>query len=198
MRSMYITPVVKQILIGCIVFFAGTYLLQARGIIDLNMVLAMYYPNSEYFKPWQIITHMFMHGGISHILFNMLALVSIGTFLERFMGAKKFLQLYFFSGLGAVFIHVLSQFIQIHHITGLWFPSTEDIGIKLFSDMDTGQLMVNTNGSYIREREDLRIFGPVVGASGAIYGVVAAFAFLFPNTELMIMFIPYPIKAKYL
>ncbi len=186
MNRIQLTPVVKQILIGCVVLFAGTFLLNARGLIDLEMWLAMYYPISPFFKPWQIITHMFMHGSIGHIVFNMFALVSIGMIIERFMGGKKFLQLYFFSGLGAIGVHILSQAVELHNITGLWFPSLSELG-----------LIIDGNSiSYNRVKQVL--LTPVLGASGAIYGVVAAFAYLFPNTELMIMFIPYPIKAKYL
>jgi len=197
MNRFPITPIIKQILIGCIVLFAGTFLLKQRQIIDLNMVLAMFYPNSPFFKPWQIITHMFMHGSLAHIIFNMFALVSIGVIIERFLGPKKFLQLYFFSGLGAIAVHVISQAVEIHYITGLWFPNFDQLG--LIVDGDT----LRSNGSVLKTQEVFdkvatTVFSPVLGASGAIYGVVAAFAFLFPNTELMVMFIPYPVKAKYL
>jgi membrane associated rhomboid family serine protease len=181
-----LTPVVKQILIGCIVLFAGTYILQSRNI-NLNIWLAMFYPNAPFFKPWQLITHMFMHGNLGHIIFNMFALVSIGTIIERFIGNKKFLKLYFFSGFGAIAIHVLSQVIEIYNLTGLWFPDYKQLGIVVDGNM-IGPISKITD----------IVSTPVLGASGAIYGVVAAFAYLFPNTELMIMFIPYPIKAKYL
>lgn len=191
-----LTPVVKQILIGCIVLFAGTYLLQTKGL-NLNMWLAMFYPNAPFFKPWQIITHMFMHGNLGHIFFNMFALVSIGIIIEGFLGSKKFLKLYFFSGFGAIAIHVLSQIIEIYNITGLWFPDYNQLGLLVDGDV------IKPDGTFIKTQEQFdKIAGivstPVLGASGAIYGVVTAFAFLFPNTELMIMFIPYPIKAKYL
>jgi membrane associated rhomboid family serine protease len=193
-----LTPVVKQILIGCIILFAGTYLLQLKHLINLNMVLAMFYPHSPFFKPWQIVTHMFMHGNLGHIFFNMFALVSIGTIVERFLGSKKFLQLYFLSGLGAIAIHCLSQVVEIHYITGLWFPDFNQLGLIV-----DGDSIRPSPDSLLRTQDDFDrvanvVASPVLGASGAIYGVVAAFAFLFPNTELMIMFIPYPIKAKYL
>lgn len=197
MNRIQLTPVVKQLLIACFILFAGTYLLKIKGIIDLDDVLAMHFPKSALFKPWQIITHMFMHGGLWHIVFNMFALVSLGVIIERFIGSKKFLQLYFFSGLGAIFIHVISQVIQIHSITGLWFPSESILGLELHGS----NIQYNTN--YIHsDAEAVTVaeiyFGGVLGASGAIYGLAAAFAFLFPNTELIFLFIPYPIKAKYM
>jgi membrane associated rhomboid family serine protease len=197
MNRLALTPVVKQILIGCVILFAGTYLLNAKGTINLQMVLSMFYPNSPFFKPWQIITHMFMHGSLGHIIFNMFALVSIGTIIERFLGPKKFLQLYFFSGLGAILIHFLSQVVQIHHLTGLWFPDFNQLGLIVDGySIKTSGLLLTTQEQFDAVTDIVAT--PVLGASGAIYGVVAAFAFLFPNTELMIMFIPYPIKAKYL
>ncbi len=205
MNRIQLTPVVKQILIGCVVLFIGTYLLKVRGVIDLDNYLAMFYPKSPNFRPWQIITHMFMHATadengnlvLSHIIFNMFGLVSFGVFLERFMGSKKFLQLFFFSGLGAILIHFVSQIVELHHITGLWFPNFSDMGFSA----DGREL--HSSSPVISSEEDLLKVGgivipPILGASGAIYGVVAGFAYLFPNTEMMIIFIPYPIKAKYL
>ncbi len=189
-----LTPVVKQILIGCIVLFAGTYLMEARNI-DLRQWLSVFYPRSPLFKPWQLVTHMFMHGNLGHIVFNMFALVSIGSVIERFMGGKKFLQLYFISGFGAILVHFISQAVELYNITGMWFPSLSDMGMTVVDER------VRAVGPMSQTQYDeifQLVFGPVLGASGAIYGVVVAFAYLFPNSELMIMFIPYPIKAKYL
>ena len=197
MNRIEITPVIKQILIACVVLFLGSYLLESRNVYDLNGLLAMHFPNSPLFKPWQIITHMFMHGGIAHLAFNMFALVSMGVIIEKVMGGQRFFKLYFYSGLGAIALHLGIQVFQVHSITGLWFPSMSDMGLKIDGEQ------IFSNGSVITSKEDLNKLGGIysqtlLGASGAIYGVVVAFAFLFPNTELMLMFIPYPIKAKYL
>lgn len=197
MNRIEITPVIKQMLIACVVLFLGTYLLESRNVYDLNGLLAMHFPNSPLFKPWQIITHMFMHGGIAHLAFNMFALVSMGVIIEKVMGGKRFFQLFFFSGLGAIVLHLGIQVWQVHSITGLWLPSLSDMGLKIEGEQ------IFSNGSVIKSNEDLNKLGGIyfqtlLGASGAIYGVVVAFAFLFPNTELMLMFIPYPIRAKYL
>jgi membrane associated rhomboid family serine protease len=196
MNRIFLTPIVKQIVIGCVVLFIGSILMGNKGI-NLNEYLAMHYPHNPLFKPWQLISHMFMHGGFSHLLFNMIGLISIGVVVENFMGSKRFLTLFFFAGFGAIGIHILSQIIELHNITGLWFPSANDLDLVIEGEK------VKTNSPLIPDSETLSkvssiIFSQVVGASGALYGVVTAFAFLFPNTELMIMFIPYPIKAKYL
>ena len=197
MNRLELTPVVKQILIGCIVLFIGTQLLAGRNDIDLYAMLSMHYPMNPLFKPWQIITHMFMHGGLAHIAFNMFAMVSIGVIIEKIMGSKRFLQLFFFSGLGAIALHLGIQAIQIHNLTGLWFPDLQALGLKVDGDR------IFSDGVVIKTKEDLDAIGSmffqsIVGASGALYGILVAFAFLFPNTELIFMFIPFPIKAKYL
>ncbi len=138
-----------------------------------------------------------MHGGIGHLLFNMVALASLGSTLENFLGPKKFVQLYFIAGLGALLVHFISQIVVLYIDFHLWLPSMNDFGITINGDK------IYANSNLITSQEELRkvggiFMGSVVGASGAIYGVAVAFAYLFPNSEMMIMFIPYPIKAKYL
>lgn len=194
-----LTPAVKQILIACIVLFIGTKLLQMKGTIDLEFILSAHYPNSGFFQPWQIITHMFMHdsSNIGHLVFNMFGLVSIGVIMEDFLGTKKFVQLYFISGLGALAIHFLVVILKLHYETGLWLPNFADLGLTIDGTM------IKSNGTVLKTQEAFDgvvslVFGSVEGASGALYGIVVAYAFLFPNRTLMIMFIPYPIKAKYL
>ncbi|MEZ4804123.1 MAG: rhomboid family intramembrane serine protease [Bacteroidia bacterium] len=91
-----LTPVIQQILIGCVVLFIGTYLLEGREYFDLNNILAFHYPKNELFKPWQIITHMFMHGGIAHLAFNMFALVSLRVTIEKIVGSKSSLFYFLF------------------------------------------------------------------------------------------------------
>jgi len=117
--------------------------------------------------------------------------------MENFLGTKKFVQLYFISGLGALAIHFLVQIFQLHYQFELWLPSPADLGLRIEGNT------IYSNESIIKTQEALAsagsiIAGSVEGASGALYGVVVAYAFLFPNRTLMIMFIPYPIKAKYL
>ena len=152
-----ITPVTRNIIIINVVVF----LLANTIFPQMYDYLVVYFPLAPQFKSWQIITHMFMHGGIMHIAFNMLTLASFGPLLERFLGEKKYIMLYFLSGLGAFALN------------SLWI---------YYQTVTTGHF------------ENVAM----LGASGAIFGVVAAFTALYPNAEMMIMFIHFPIKAKIL
>jgi membrane associated rhomboid family serine protease len=141
------TPVVLNlIIINALVFFAQLFLDNSLGVTEK---LALFPFKSGFFEPYQLVTHMFTHGGFGHILFNMFALWSFGTMLERSWGPKRFLIFYLVCGLAAGLAHLLLENV------------------------------------------------PAVGASGAIMGIFAAFAYLFPNTELIIFPIPMPIKAKF-
>ncbi|MDA8886015.1 rhomboid family intramembrane serine protease [Bacteroidia bacterium] len=150
--------VTKNLIIINVLFFLATYLLQSK--INLYQYLALFHFSTEMFKPWQIITHMFMHGGFSHLIFNMIALYFVGSRLEQVWGAKKYLNFYLITGLGAALLHAAVQTYEINH--GMISP-----------------------------------YSSSVGASGAIYGLLVAFALYWPNTEFLLYFV-LPIKAKYL
>lgn len=196
MNRLNITPLVKQILIACIVLFVGKLLLENKGI-DLDQYLALSYVKNEDFKPWQLITHMFMHGNLTHILFNMIGLISFGAVLENFIGPKKFLTLFFVSGFGAVGLHILAQMVELYQLTGTMLPSFQDLNIQI-----EGEKIMYETTRFSSENSLQKTYGimnsKTLGASGALYGIVAAFAYLFPNTQLQILFIPFPIKAKFL
>lgn len=130
------------------------------------------------FQPFQIITHMFMHGSIGHIFFNMWGLYMFGNILEHVWGPRRFLAFYFITGLGAVVLHMGVQIFMMIKMTGTADPSIA---------------MLNANPDAVA-----LYVSQTLGASGAIFGVATAFATLFPNTELMIIPIPIPVKAKYL
>ena len=130
---------------------------------------ALFYPTSQLFRPWQIITHMFMHGGVWHIFFNMYALYMFGSIIERTIGQKKFLILYFVCGLGAVALHLGVQYIQ---------AQTYMAGIA------NGAVNAAANYSALK-------MTPTLGASGAIYGLLIAYAMLFPNARLSLVFLPF-------
>ncbi len=212
---MRITPVVKQLLIINFIFYIGSQLVPMS--YDL---FSLYYPESSNFKVWQFVTHMFMHAPLpnfGHILFNMFALYSFGSALEHFWGGTKFLFFYISCGLGAALLHTGVNYIQIHSLLN----SVSDLNLtksELYtllnadfsSVFDEKGQMVSSNIKAILDRvhctqEQFNIIAearvlshiPVIGASGAIYGLLAAFAFMFPTAELGIMFIPIPIKAKY-
>jgi membrane associated rhomboid family serine protease len=190
-----ITPLVKSIIIINVVLFILSFLV----FPNLLYYLAAYYPLSESFKIWQIITHMFVHGGWMHLLFNMFTLLSFGPVLEKVLGERKFITFYLICGLGSFAIYNVWNFFLIQQAA----QALTDINInpaEIFANAD----FFNFNAEYYRSlnNEQKHLFGllttPMLGASGAIFGVVTAFALLFPNAELMFMFIPVPVKAKYL
>jgi membrane associated rhomboid family serine protease len=188
-------PVVKNIIMLNVLMLLALYVIQSVFGIDLNSILGLYFPKSEQFKPLQLVTHMFMHGGFWHIFFNMYALFIFGQVLENVWGPKRFFIYYMVCGLGAALTHEAVIFIQYTHLVQTLSPESLQIVLtegtayfhqgKVFTepDMQSLQLLLNT---------------PTVGASGAIFGVLLAFGVLFPNTQLMLLIPPIPIKAKYL
>ena len=190
-----VTETVKQLIIINVLFFVGTLLL---GDVAYKF-LALYFPENSYFHFWQPITHMFMHGGYMHIFFNMFALYSFGSALEHFWGAKKFLFFYISCGLGAALVNTAINYYNfqegLNTLVANGFQKAEILQI-----LSEGK--INTQWQELLSVSDFQNFtsaylGSVVGASGAIYGTIVAFAFMFPNAELALMFIPVPIKAKY-
>jgi len=152
-----IPPVTKNIIIINIIIFIATQ-------INQNFMIgtfAMFYPTSPYFKIWQPITHMFMHGNIWHIFFNMYTLMIFGMYVERELGSKRFLWFYFLTGLGAAGLYLCVQWYQVAH--------------------GATQLL----------------YVPMLGASGAIYGVLIAYAMFYPNSVLTLIFPPISLKAKW-
>lgn len=142
-------------------------------LINENFMVAnfaMFYPASPFFKPWQVLTHMFMHGGFWHIFFNMYSLLMFGSILERSLGPKKYLIFYFVTGLGAVALHTVVEWMQA----------------RVFI----------ANG--IAQAYQQLLVTPTLGASGAIYGVLIGFAMLYPQARLILIFPPIPVKAKWL
>lgn len=191
-----IPPITRNLIIINVVVFALTYLLNSEM---MYRYLAAFYPFSPFFHSWQIITHMFMHGSFMHILFNMFTLYSFGPVLERILGDRKYLILYFVSGLGAFFLFNLWNFIEVEQIK----TSLQSFGFDLNGYMSGESVSFQGSAQAVSEQRQLAsdlqsiITVPMVGASGAIFGVIAAFAVLFPDAEIMIMFIPIPVKVKY-
>lgn len=170
----------------------------------LYYTLSAFYPFSPNFKIWQVITHMFMHApfgsgiGITHILFNMFTLWSFGPVLEKTLGEKRYLILYFLSGIGAFLLFNIWNFYEIMQITKV----IESQGINVAEIYAKSAIGYSGDQSVFRNPDALRLGqmlnSQMMGASGAIFGVVAAFATLFPDAKLMFLFIPFPIKAKVL
>lgn len=158
-------PVVfNLIIINVLVFVAQMVLDNNTGW--LSSKLAIYNYKSPYFEPYQVVTNMFAHGGFAHIAFNMFALYTFGTWLERVWGGKRFLFFYLTCG-------IVAGLAQMYFMKD-----------QVTTDPVTGQTIIYAASA--------------LGASGAIMGLFAAFAYLFPNTELMLLFFPVPIKAKYM
>lgn len=212
---MRMTETVKQLLIINIIFYIGSYF-----VATAYPLFSLYYPENNNFRAWQPLTSMFMHApmpNLMHIVFNMFALVSFGSALEHFWGAKKFIFFYISCGLGAALLHLGVSYFQIHSILdelSVLNLSAADLKILLNADYraifgSDGQMMAGNvktileNAKCSQEQFDLLITAvqefqtPSLGASGAIYGLLTAFAFMFPNAELALLFIPVPIKAKY-
>jgi len=186
-------PVVKNLIIINVVMLILTELLKISGI-NLNGILGLYFPKSEFFRSWQVVTHMFMHGGFVHLLFNMFALWMFGRVLEQVWGPKRFLIYYLVTGLGAAFFFELVQYIQYTKVMGLLSP--EQLQLVYDSGGDAISQGKNFADSQMGRLNSI-LNVPVVGASGAVFGVLLAFGMLFPNTQLMLIFPPIPIKAKY-
>ncbi|KQO20343.1 protease [Flavobacterium sp. Leaf82] len=191
---MKITPVVKQLLIINIIFFIGSQLVPVS-----YEYLALFFPENPGFKFWQPISHMFMHGGFAHIAFNMFALYSFGSTLEHFWGGKKFLFFYISCGLGAALVNfaVNYYFYQdgLNILLANGFNKGDVLALLNEGKIDTRWQQILTVSEFKHFTE--AYLGTVIGASGAVYGLLVAFTFMFPNAELGIMFIPIPIKAKY-
>lgn len=188
-------PVVKNIIMLNVLMILAYYAAGSVFNVDLNSLLGLYFPKSEHFKPLQIVTHMFMHGNFWHIFFNMYALFIFGPILEHVWGPKRFFIFYMVCGLGAAFTHETVIFFQYNHLIQSLPPDSLNSVItegaayftqgKVFADPDMEKLQLLLNV-------------PTVGASGAIFGVLLAFGVLFPNTQLLLLIPPMPIKAKYL
>ncbi|UKN01943.1 rhomboid family intramembrane serine protease [Paracrocinitomix mangrovi] len=194
--------VTKNLLIINVLLFLAKIVLVNQAI-NLDEYLAMHYPTSPFFYPHQIVTSVFMHGDFTHLLFNMFGVVFVGSHLERIWGSKRYLIFYMFSAIGGVICATGIHAIEMYQAAGSLVP---DITLSAEHFLDgQGDWMVSYNyanlGGY--EAEQLKSIinislGQSLGASGALYGVLMAFAMLFPNTEFMLIFPPIPIKAKWL
>ena len=197
-----ITPVTRNIIILNVIFFVATFLL-ANANINLEALLAGYFPLSPNFRSWQIITHMFMHAGLMHIVFNMFTLYSFGPVLEQVLGQKKFIILYFAAGLGGFALYNIWNYYEVSQVTNFLVAHGFDLhDVYKTVDYSEPKYYPNFSNNQAINTEAQKLFRilktPMVGASGAIFGVIAAFSTLFPDAKLMFMFIPFPIKAKYL
>lgn len=171
-----IPTVTKNLLIINILFFLATIVANGYGI-DLSRYLGLHFFLADHFNAAQLITYMFMHGGFTHLFFNMFALWMFGRILEQVWGPRRFLFYYLMCGIGAGVIQEIAQFVYYETV---------------LSAYDS----VNTGYSIIPMEEFLNRM-TTVGASGAVYGILLGFGMLFPNRPMFIFPLPVPIKAKY-
>ena len=183
-----IPQVTKNLLILNIMFFVATYFLEIQGI-NLIQEFGAHYVNSPLFEPFQVVTHFFMHADFFHILFNMWIFVILGAHLEKIWGPKRFFIFYLVSAFAAF---ALFNIIGVYEIENLKTQITD----KGFSIDEIDGLRTLTSNDLINKYL-IMINTPMVGASGAIFGVMAAFTILFPNTVFYLYF-AIPVKAKYL
>ena len=190
-----VSEIVKHLIIINVIFFIASIVF-GELMYDL---FAMHYPNNSDFIFWQPVTHMFMHGDITHILFNMFGLWMFGTPLEQMWGKQKFVFFYLSAGFGAVLIQTIVYHYDVMSVTQILI----DNGLTN-SDVDAFYKTGRLNTTIIQSVGEDRLYSGIqsfkavmVGASGALYGILVAFAMLFPNVQLMLLFPPIPIKAKF-
>ncbi|MFK8044722.1 MAG: rhomboid family intramembrane serine protease [Crocinitomicaceae bacterium] len=190
-----IPPVTKNLLIINFLLYLATMVLNSRGI-DLTQLLGLHYFLSDGFYPHQLVTYMFMHSTVdfTHILFNMFAVFMFGKTLEQFWGSKRFLIYYMVTGIGAGLIQMLVAQIRIMPFYEIFSPEEfEYIVTEGFEIISQGKNYVDSNMGQLNGLYN----GLTVGASGSVFGILLAFGWLFPNTELMLLFPPIPLKAKW-
>ncbi|KAF0130649.1 MAG: rhomboid family protein [Bacteroidetes bacterium] len=228
-RFQVLPPVVKNLLIINGLFFLATMTLESTFRIDLTKILGLHYFAASDFKPYQFVTYMFMHGGFTHILFNMFALWMFGNSIENVWGGKRFLIYYMVTGIGAGLVYTVWIYFQMRPDLELInaFINSRDISIlSNFTSSHTFQLnqfsgqiwidfqefqqsirVLSMNPSNTEAMQQVVLFleqykefymnqSVVVGASGAVFGLLLAFGMMFPNTIIYIYF-AIPLKAKY-
>jgi membrane associated rhomboid family serine protease len=183
-----VPDIIKHIIIINILFFVATISMQN---VDLGVMFNLHYFDNPAFKPWQLVTSMFMHGSIGHIFFNMLALYFFGTPMVQVFGKNKFLFFYFSAGIGASLIYLLERHFE--------FIGAVDALINMGSNKQ--EIYDLFSASKIYQNEQLQTANSIynmqmLGASGAIFGLLSAYAWYFPNSEIYLYFV-LPVKAKY-
>lgn len=214
-------PVVKNLLIINVLMLIITYIVRSSFGIDLNDLLGFHYPLSDKFQPYQYVTYMFLHGDFFHLFFNMFALFMFGRVLEQVWGGKRFFVFYMVTGMGAIIVQTAVNYFEYKgmfdaaaivlgnptpesmdffvnkHFNGYYNQVYEQL-LSKWTDDPNNPLFIVQCKDFINQLTQLRLNIPTVGASGAVYGVLLGFGMLFPNTQLMLLIPPMPIKAKYM
>lgn len=212
-------PVVKNLLIINVLFFLAKAALATKDI-DLDPIFGLSWIESETFRPWQFVTYMFMHGDIGHLFFNMFALWMFGYLLENFWGPKRFIIYYFITGIGAALVQLainwygfseIKSVIDVYaanpnptdftilvrdHFEGLYNPQVVDQFVSEWSALPENTNYANESLMLLNDLMQFNMSIPMVGASGAVFGILLAFGMMFPNQRIYVYFL-FPIKAKY-
>ncbi len=221
-----IPPVVKNLLIiNVLVFIAGSIFQSSLGI-NLNDIAGLHFFMSDKFNPAQLVTYMFLHANLSHIFFNMFTVYMFGRVLEQVWGPKRFLTFYLVTGIGAAVMQQIVQYIELKPFLDAieiyqTNPSHEDLVVLVREYLQPATLeMAKNMQAFTHSYDQMVASSPqgamtlslefvnqfridylnafiTIGASGAVFGILLAFGMLFPNTQLMLLFPPIPIKAKY-
>ncbi len=212
-------PVVKNLLIINGILFLATYVFGNSLGIDISQHLALYSFNSPNFRIWQLITHLFMHGDISHIFGNMLALWMFGAALENFWGSKRFLNYYILTGIGAALFHLGVRTVELNNTASKLETYVSSPSVSHFRDYINDNVteryqpefekllltweanpqsidIKNNSVAYAKQLYQADLNTPTIGASGAVFGILLAFGLLFPNVMIYVYFF-FPVKAKY-
>ena len=190
----------KNLLIVTVISFLAQKGLPALGF-DYTNFFALHYWKSTEFYPHQLVTHIFIHSmnDFSHLLFNMFGLYMFGRVLETTMGEKRFLMFYLITGVGAAIVQLISREVQAQML----IPDLSNEAIE-YARMNGAEIIRTSMGSakYLNDPSFVKYLiltnSTMVGASGAIFGILMAFGYLFPNAQLQLLFPPIPIKGKYI
>lgn len=211
--------VIKNIIIINVLVFIAQQTFAKSEVFNMENIFALHTWQSSLFKPWQFVSYMFMHGSLTHILFNLLALWMFGSILENLWGPKRFLVFYLICGMGAALCHMTALFIGNQqfmndlamlndnfdpgHFVNFYQANDLDLVYPNISAFAQEWQQNNGNPAYLLEAKNFcttilnnRLNEATLGASGAVFGCLAAFGYLFPNTEIYLYFL-FPIKAKW-
>jgi hypothetical protein len=214
MRTPSLTPIIKAIIVINIIVF-GVQSINPQYDRMIVSLFGLHYFTSEQFIPTQLVTYMFVHSNIGHIFSNMLGLFFLGPILEMFWGEKRFLIFYLVTGIGAGVLYMGLKYYDFSTLQAVTEAYVLNPDLTNFQSLisrfyaegipsSVSLLLQDTNNVTLKEsvliaEESLKavLNTPMIGASGAVFGIMAGFGLLFPNTELMLLFFPFPIKAKY-
>lgn len=209
-----LTPVVEKILIGNLIIFV-IYKFFGFDLVDL---LGLRYISSPQFAPYQLITHLFVHASLGHLFSNMFTLITFGPILETQLSSRRFLGVYLLTGIGAALLYTGILYLEISKFKDLYLhyfiePTPEGLSLYLqkfpkmysnyypfindFFQHSEDPAYIAKSKSIVSQLYQLKTEIPIVGASGAIFGLLTAFAMLYPHARLSLFLLPIPIKAKY-